>query len=226
MTLAGADGCRAGWVVVTDDGGRLAVHVVPAFRDVLALAAGVVAVDIPIGLPEAGPRDADRLARRASGRPSSVFPVPVRPVLGLATHAEASARHREVDGRGLTIQAFGILPKIAEVDALLQSDADAAARTCEVHPEVSFAAMAGGPLVHAKKTAEGRAERLALLAGPFGDAPERLAPRLPRSAVAPDDVLDAFAALWSARRIAAGTAQSLPEAPPRDARGLPMAIRV
>ncbi|HEX8298274.1 MAG TPA: DUF429 domain-containing protein [Rubricoccaceae bacterium] len=225
MTLGGVDGCRAGWVVATDDGERLAVFVVPTFQDVLTCVSDLVAVDIPIGLPEAGPRDADRLARRASGRPSSVFPVPVRGVLALATHAEASARHRAIDGRGMTRQAFGILPKIAEVAAVLRADLAAARRTFEVHPEVTFAALAGAPLAHAKKTREGRAERLALLAGVFGDAPERLAPPLPRSAVAPDDVLDAFAALWTARRIAAGVARSLPETPPLDAHGLPMAIR-
>jgi predicted RNase H-like nuclease len=39
-----------------------------------------------------------------------------------------------------------------------------------------------------------------------------------------DDVLDAFAALWVARRIEAGAARPLPPRPPRDGRGLRMAI--
>jgi hypothetical protein len=37
----------------------------------------------------------------------------------------------------------------------------------EVHPEVSFTVLAGVPMSHHKSTAEGRAERLAVLRGPF-----------------------------------------------------------
>jgi predicted RNase H-like nuclease len=43
---------------------------------------------------------------------------------------------------------------------------------------------------------------------------------------APDDVLDAFAALWSADRIARGEAINLPAIPPRDSVGLRMEIVV
>ena len=229
MTLAGVDGCRGGGFVVTDEG--IASGVVAAtFGDVLALGAGLIAVDIPVGLTEAGPRACDVAARRALSprRGSSVFPAPVRPSLAGATHAEASALHRAADGRGMSVQAFGIVPKIAEVDRILRARPDAEARVVEVHPEVSFAAMAGGAaLVRSKKTPEGRAERLALLRSVFGDAPERFVAERPKRLVAADDILDAFAALWTARRIAAGTAHALPAGePPRDAHGLAMAIHV
>ena len=40
----------------------------------------------------------------------------------------------------------------------------------------------------------------------------------------PDDLLDACAACWSARRIAEGRAESLPREPHSDARGLRMQI--
>lgn len=225
MSAVGVDGCPAGWAVATDDG---ALHVVTSLADVLALAPGVVGIDMPIGLTEAGPRACDALARRAIGpRRASVFPTPVRAALAAQTHAEASALHRAADGRGLSAQAFGILPRIRDVDAFLRAQPDAAARVVEVHPEVSFAAMNGSAgLAHAKKTAEGRAERLALLAPAFGAAPETAGRGVPRSALALDDVLDAFAALWSARRVASGTAHRLPEPPPLDVHGLPMAIHV
>ena len=42
--------------------------------------------------------------------------------------------------------------------------------------------------------------------------------------VADDDILDAFAALWTATRIFEGRARSLPERPPIDAAGLLMRI--
>jgi predicted RNase H-like nuclease len=37
-----------------------------------------------------------------------------------------------------------------------------------------------------------------------------------------DDIADAFAALWTARRIVAGVARSLPDVPLLDSAGLPM----
>src|SRR5262249_61929142 len=81
--FAGVDGCRGGWVVAfaRRQSGELRVRVVPRFADVLAApeAPAVIAVDIPIGLPETGGREADRIARSFVGmRRSSVFPVPSR----------------------------------------------------------------------------------------------------------------------------------------------------
>ena len=39
-----------------------------------------------------------------------------------------------------------------------------------------------------------------------------------------DDILDAIAALWTAHRISNGTAETLPDPPPRDEVGRPMEI--
>ena len=49
-------------------------------------------------------------------------------------------------------------------------------------------------------------------------------PRYRRADVGADDLIDACACAWSARRIAEGRAVSFPADPPRDARGLRMAI--
>jgi predicted RNase H-like nuclease len=47
--------------------------------------------------------------------------------------------------------------------------------------------------------------------------------QLPTLPVADDDILDALAALWTARRIQSGSATRLPSGPEeRDAFGLPM----
>ena len=43
-----------------------------------------------------------------------------------------------------------------------------------------------------------------------------------RRHAADDDIADAFAALWTARRIVAGIARSLPDVPSLDRAGLPM----
>lgn len=86
--------------------------------------------------------------------------------------------------------------------------------------------MHGAPLLTPKRRAAGRAERLAL-ARVLHPEPLSLRPAgVNTGAVAVDDLLDAFAALWSARRIAAGVADALPTPAPRDAAGLPMVIWV
>jgi predicted RNase H-like nuclease len=91
---------------------------------------------------------------------------------------------------------------------------------CEVHPELSFRMMAGAPLQHPKHAAAGHAQRRALLAGEGIVMPGDEA--LGRIAV---DVLDAAAAAWSARRIAAGHACVLPDPPQTDPTGRDVAIR-
>jgi predicted RNase H-like nuclease len=67
----------------------------------------------------------------------------------------------------------------------------------------------GRPLRDRKKSAGGVLERLELLRRHGIEFDE-----LGASALAPiDDVLDAAAAAWSAQRIAAGTARTLPDPP-------------
>lgn len=84
---------------------------------------------------------------------------------------------------------------------------------------------AGLGLVPSKHSAEGHALRLDLLGRYFGQgAVEALVASVPRRLAAADDVVDALAALWSAERIAAGRAGSLPSPPAVDSAGLQMAI--
>ena len=97
-------------------------------------------IDIPIGLPDSGSRRCDIEARKMIGeRRSSVFPAPVRGLLGAATYEEAVARSRAIHGKSLSKQAFAILPKIEEVDRLMTPE-----RQChlvEVHPEACFTVL-------------------------------------------------------------------------------------
>jgi predicted RNase H-like nuclease len=110
----------------------------------------VVAIDIPIGLPDAGPQQADELARAAVGAGwPSVFKTPVRAALHAPDHASAIAINRRLTGAGVSAQAFGLRAKLLQVDAWVR---DAGLRVVEVHPEVSFAALAGAPLPEPKTT--------------------------------------------------------------------------
>lgn len=219
--MLGVDGCPGGWV------GAL-VPVSPAdgvewrrladAAAVVAARAAAVGVDIPVGLPEAGPRACDVAARRRLRRCGSrVFPAPVRAVLAARSYPEACAISRAASGKALSRQTWNIVGKIREFDTVLSPDLQA--RVVEVHPEVSFALLAGTPLAP-KRTAAGRDQRRA--------AVQTWLPGVELPGWArPDDALDALAAAWSARRWLAGHAEVLPSAdPPRDARGLRMEIVV
>jgi len=228
-SVGGVDGCRGGWLLVTtaaSRGSRSNIEVLASFgevaRHVRAGELEVIGVDMPIGLPERGVRACDVEARRRLGRRgSSVFPTPARALLDSADHADAVRRGRELDGRGISVQAFNLLGKIAAVDAEVEPGLQR--RLAEVHPESCFARLAGAPLATTKRSAEGRAERLALLEPHFPDVARHLADR--PSGAAADDVLDAFAAAWTARRILGGRAERLGDRA-RDARGLVMEIVV
>jgi predicted RNase H-like nuclease len=228
ITFAGADGCPAGWAVVTaaEASGSLSlldVRTIPSFAALLEATSSCAAlsVDIPIGLAEDGLRTADFQARERLGpRRSSVFPVPARLLLGAGSYPEANALSRSALGKGLPAQAYGIMAKIREADACLTPAMQG--RVVETHPEVSFWALAGEkPLAFPKRKAEGRALRLRLLDTAFGPHVRDLTP--PRGA-AWDDLYDACVLAWTASHVANGTAVHLPAAPQRDARGLRMEI--
>lgn len=225
MDIAGVDGCRAGWLAVIEDGSS---RIFSTFAELIAgLDAGTIAIDIPIGLTDAGPRECDLAARRILGpkRGSSVFPAPIRPALAAASYAEACAISRRVHGKALSAQGWGICRKIAEVDAALRARPELRERVVEVHPEVSFAQWNGAPIVEGKKSLAGAARRRALVASHFGpEAFETVRRRYLRKEAASDDILDAFAALRTAERIARGEAVTIPTHPPSDSAGLPMRI--
>lgn len=215
--VLGVDACRAGWVGVVWDGGR---PMALAARDIATLVAAaemegpvaVVGIDIPIGLPDSGRRQADLLAKQQIGRlRSSVFMTPVRPALQAETHPEAVAVNRELAGEGFSIQAFGLRTKVFEVEAFVRSEAGATRTVLEVHPEVSFARMNGGPLTDRKKTWAGAEIRRGLLHA--HDLGVTGVGALAGVDVGVDDVLDAAAAAWTARRHALGESESLPAVP-------------
>ena len=135
----------------------------------------ILAIDIPIGLLE-GTRACDKAARKLLGQPrgSSVFPAPCRPALAAQTYAEASSINRQKTTRGLSQQAWGIAPKIKQVDDVITSQCQHWA--FEVHPEVCFWALnQRRPMKHNKKAQEGITERIALLRRVFRQVETHLA---------------------------------------------------
>jgi predicted RNase H-like nuclease len=125
-----------------------------------------------------------------------------------------------VCGKAISKQLFNILPKIREVDALITPLRQE--RLFEMSPELSLAILAGAPMAHAKTTPAGRAERLRVLGEVFGrEQIDHHAHHTPAGAGI-DDVLDAFAGAWTARRCAA--AHDLRLGGDIDERGLRMEV--
>lgn len=221
--IAGVDGFESEWfvVLVKHAQGRVLEtrhRVCSSFKKVLNLtpAPKVIAIDIPIGLldtPQIGGRECDREARRLLKHPraSSVFSPPIRQYLPAQDYSET---------RGISKQAFGILSKIREVDE--QMTPELQNRVYEVHPEVSFYHLAGQAMRHNKKKPEGREERLHALSKTFPDLRQEVFSGERR--VPYDDIIDAYAAAWTAMRIENGIAKRFPENPPLDSKKLRMEI--
>lgn len=223
VVAVGVDACKTGWIAVAvDDMGVLAAHYLPGITSLTETVpdARVVAIDIPIGLPESGRREADLAARsRLGARRNSVFFTPPRAAVEAATHAEATAASVRLTGFGVSQQSFALAPKVREVDKWVQQ---APFPVYEVHPEISFAVLLGAPASAPKKSWAGMSQRRRALecAGLTldhirGDAALR---------AAVDDMLDATVAAWSARRIAHGQALMIPDPAPAGPRGRPVAI--
>lgn len=222
--VLGVDGCPAGWVgaLLLDDGCELLVA--DTVADLVGRAAvrpAVVGVDIPIGLPDAGPRRADLAARRELpvGRKSSVFPTPVRDAVGATSYPGADAAHRAATGRGLSVQGYHLCRRIAEVDGWVRGGPGMP--VLEVHPEVSFTEL-GADTSLSKRLPAGAATRLAALRRAGLVLPDPLR----RPGVGTDDALDACAVAWTARRYVRGESRRLPEDPERFSDGLDAAIHV
>jgi predicted RNase H-like nuclease len=226
MFVAGIDGCRGGWVAFKVDlaSSKTSVEVVdlPSVLRKKPDDLAILAIDIPIGLLD-GSRVCDKAARKLLGQPrgTSVFAAPCRAALSMKTHTSASATNLRITSRGLSQQAWGIAPKIKQVDDAITSDCQRWA--FEVHPEVCFWALAGErPMAHGKKTKAGVSERLDLLRPVFPDIERHLQNR--RGSVGRDDLLDAAVAAWTALRLWKGEARQVCE-PERDTKGLEATIR-
>lgn len=226
--IAGVDGTSRGWVVVVCDDhlknpkACFITRLVDLPRDLR-----VAAIDVPIGLPDKGARDADIHARRALGEPRrrSVFPSPIRPVLNAGSWEEACALTERADGRKVSKQTFAILPKVAEADRLLRAHSWARRTIYEVHPELSFAGWSGAPMLYGKKSHAGRVERRELIEDVFGAGEYERARELLRGRyVGSDDLADAFAAVWTAERILTGRAVKYPPERNVDSEGVAMQI--
>jgi predicted RNase H-like nuclease len=249
VTIAGVDGCKAGWIAVIQRPGEApGVSVFGSFSDLVTSLPDntTIAVDMPIGLPEfsaKGGRGPEAAVRAFLGaRQSSVFSIPSRAALYADTepfvtverwheaHRKASAVARITSDppRGVSIQAFGLFSKIREIDSLLRARPELRPRIRESHPEVAFCRLNGGQAMSLPKKIKGTInpagmeERKALLCARFYS--RSFLGRTPPKGAGADDFLDAAAMMLIARRIVHGEARPYPDPPGLDGHGIAVAI--
>ena len=185
-------------------------------------------VDIPIGLPAGKEgRDCDKEARFKLGRKrgSSVFPAPVRAILGARDYEDAKMRSQDACGKKISKQAWEIVSKICEVDELMRRNDKAKHFIREVHPELCFWALNGGrPMENKKKDKSGFHERKSVLSRWLPKADllvSSVRQQFLVKQVGNDDIVDATAAAVTALADSS-ILRTVPENPSRDDFGLPV----
>lgn len=223
--VLGVDACKAGWVGIVLSGAAVRAYFAAGISDLAEQASSsgpldLIAVDMPIGLPDAGRRQADVLVRELVGpRRASVFMTPVRLALAEEDYAAATAVNAQLAEEGISRQAHGLRTKILQVDQWVRQ---AQQRVVEVHPEASFACLAGGSLNASKSTWAGVVRRRQLLARAGIVLGDDLGLAGEKAGVG--DIFDAAAAAWTALRVTRGQARSIPDPPQLFGDGLPSAI--
>ncbi|MFZ0772326.1 MAG: DUF429 domain-containing protein [Candidatus Sulfotelmatobacter sp.] len=217
--IAGVDGCKDKWVSVVDLGNghtelRDPCPFIELYED---RSLDLIVIDIPIGLPEKGCRHADWEAKQfLKHRHVCVFPAPTRLILDCPSRDEACERCIEVGDKRVNVFQWAIRPKVKNIDLVLRQHGSVQERIREGHPEVTFALMNQNTPMLSKKKRPGLDDRIKLLAHYFSDIPTNTSHL--------EDVLDAYALLWTARRIRLGTERRFPERPEYDPFGLRMEI--
>nr|WP_258186060.1 DUF429 domain-containing protein [Vibrio splendidus] len=113
---------------------------------------------------------------------------------GLPNRLHCSVQcHVEQLDKKFSNQTWGIVPKIRELDELIESHPNLSIR--ESHPEVGFAALKGEPLTFSKRTLEGKEERISIIqqiAPKWCEGLSLAISKTKRKDVAIDDIYDAF----------------------------------
>ena len=199
MKYIGIDGCKTGWIAwIISDNAEPTFKVANTLTEwVKVLTEATTLIDMPIGFSDslAPDRLCDKAARRflTSKRGSSVFPVPCREAVYQTDYIAACNANVEQLSKKFSKQTWGIVPKIRELDELMNAYPNLSIR--ESHPEVVFAALKGEPLAFSKRTQEGKEERFSIiqqLAPHWCDVLSLAISSTKRKDVAVDDVYDAF----------------------------------
>jgi len=232
MRTAGIDGCKLGWILISFDEGQEHYEVLSDQEELESVLGDYdrIFVDMPIGLQEDEyTRTCDLELRKVLGSEysSSVFSPPIRPALYAPTYAEANLTSFEYTEKKLTLQSWNITPKIKMLDELLQKHEGWGEKVLESHPEWLFQNLNDGMIFQKKNLKKGIRHRLELLiqenewAGEFFRV---IKEEYRRADVGEDDIVDAMVLAYYAKQSVAKGLRTIPNEPPKDSKGLPMAI--
>lgn len=232
MRTAGIDGCKLGWILISFDEGQEHYEVLSDQEELESVLGDYdrIFVDMPIGLQEEEyTRTCDLELRKVLGSEysSCVFSPPIRPALYAPTYAEANLTSFEYTEKKLTLQSWNITPKIKMLDELLQKHEGWGEKVLESHPEWLFQNLNDGMIFQKKNLKKGIRHRLELLiqenewAGEFFRV---IKEEYRRADVGEDDIVDAMVLAYYANQSVAKGLRTIPNEPPKDSKGLPMAI--
>lgn len=216
--IIGIDGCKSGWFSVWENQDKSIQSSVFSnlnelknfFKNESQL---IIGIDMPVVLSEVIPRQADQLARKLlSKKASSVFTAPTPEMLNQPNYEKASLVSKRLFGKSMSLQSWYLFPKIKDVQTMIHHED---MQIYEIHPELSFRAMNNEQVIlESKKTLEGFALRNSLLSMHFKNFIfEEIRRHYARKDVMDNDILDALAVLWSAKRIQSNQASFLPQTP-------------
>ena len=229
--VAGIDGSHAGWISVIRQIDKENYYKLVFSKDLSVLCndrINLVLIDMPVGLDKkivTGGRIVDKLARKKLiKRKSSIFNAPSRLTLKAKNYQEANKINKK-QGLGLSKQSWNLIPKIKELEILMQQDNRPL--IFESHPEISFQEMNNKELNYSKKERLGIEERKKILES-NGFEIEFLNKHLREKNrnFKHDDFLDACAISWSALRVSKNKNKNIPEKGVKDEKGILMQMKI
>jgi predicted RNase H-like nuclease len=159
----GVDWASGSWVVVESTTETTNISTEPSLLNVwheYGDRASEILVDIPVHLEGEGDRECDQEAKDFLGsRGSTVFWTPNSEAVTAVGYEEAVASNT----RGLGSHSWGLIPRIQEVNALLDEVEAAREKVYESHPEVCFKAYHGDDLPSKKSDAGFEARKECLI---------------------------------------------------------------
>ena len=232
MKTAGIDGCKAGWILISFTEGEEKYEVLRTNEELKSAFETYdrIFIDMPIGLEdEAYTRECDRLLRKELGGEysSSVFTPPIRPALEAPSYVEANMIIYEYTEKKLSLQAWNITPKIKVIDQFLRAVPELKEKVLESHPELLFQQLNGGMIFQKKNLKKGIRHRLELIkeVEPIADDFFRdIKEEYRRAEVGEDDIVDAMALAYFAKKSERDGIKTIPELVVEDSEGLPKAI--
>jgi predicted RNase H-like nuclease len=192
----GLDGFRFGWVAAwVDENGNHGFDYSPELARLLAIPHQRAMIDMPIGLKTEGYRACDLRARELVG--AAVFLGARRDLWTFADMAAANRHYWARNDKGVSCQLWNIRDKIRDVDAFMTPERQAVIG--EAHPELIFWNLAGQCRLERKTSAQGREQRVVLLAEQgFVNIRKWLTQRR-GTGISQDDLIDACACAIAAR---------------------------